>query len=150
VAVVPVLHPAEITNYRSMGTTPVVLGAALAAGALTALGLTLVASVRRRRRDLALMKTLGFAGRQLASVVAWQSGVAVLIGIVLGVPLGIVAGRALWNSFAADIHAVPDPTVPALLVLAIAVASFALALAVSALPGRLAARTPTAILLRAD
>ena len=42
--------------------------------------LTLVASVRRRRRELALLKTLGFTHRQLAAVVAWQSTIAVALG----------------------------------------------------------------------
>ncbi len=54
-------RPAEIVNYRSLGDTPVFLGAGLAAGAITALALTLAASIRRRRRDFALLKTLGFA-----------------------------------------------------------------------------------------
>ncbi len=40
VVVQSVLHPAEIVDYRSMGTTPAILGAALGAGALAALGLT--------------------------------------------------------------------------------------------------------------
>ncbi len=47
--VIPVQRPAEIVNYRSMGDTPAYLGAALAAGAVVALGLTLMTSVRRRR-----------------------------------------------------------------------------------------------------
>jgi hypothetical protein len=92
VQVVAVERPAEIVNYRTLGTTPAILGAVLAAGALTALGLTLVASVRRRRRDLALLKALGFTRRQMAETVAWQSSVAVSIGIMVGVPLGIVVG----------------------------------------------------------
>jgi len=50
------VDPAEIVNYRSTGTTPTLLAVGLAAGAVTALGLTLAASVRRRRRDLALLK----------------------------------------------------------------------------------------------
>jgi len=37
VVVQSVLHPAEIVDYRSMGTTPAILGAALGAGALAAL-----------------------------------------------------------------------------------------------------------------
>jgi hypothetical protein len=146
----PPLRPAEIINYRSMGTTPAILGSALAAGAVVALGLTLVASVRRRRRDLALLKTLGSTRRQLASVVAWQSTVAVLIGTVVGVPLGIVLGRVLWTLFANEIHAVPSPSVPALSIVLIAVGALALANVVAASPGRLAARTPTAVLLRAE
>ncbi len=112
VAVVSVLRPAEIVNYRSLGTTPVVLGVSLAAGAVAALMLTLVASVRRRRRDLAVFKTLGFTRRQLAATVAWQSSVSVFIGVVVGVPLGVIAGRQLWNVFATEINAVPAPTVP--------------------------------------
>src|SRR5262249_51767107 len=88
-------RPAEIVNYRSMGTTPAYLGAALAAGAVAALGLTLFASVRRRRRELALLKTIGFTRRQLAAAVAWQSTIAVALGAVVGVPLGIALGRFL-------------------------------------------------------
>ncbi len=49
----PVERPAEIVNYRSIGATPTLLAAGLAAGAFVALVLMLVASVRRRRRVLA-------------------------------------------------------------------------------------------------
>ncbi len=54
-----VQRPAEIINYRSLGTTPALLGGALAVGAAVAFGLTLISSVRRRRHDVALLKTLG-------------------------------------------------------------------------------------------
>ena len=60
VNVLGALRPAQIVNYRTVGSTPVILAVGLAAGAIIALGLTLAASVRRRRRDLALLKTLGF------------------------------------------------------------------------------------------
>jgi ABC-type lipoprotein release transport system permease subunit len=145
-----VLRPAEIVNYRSMGTTPALLGLALALGAVTALGLTLLASVRRRRRDLAMLKTLGFTQRQLAAAVAWQSSVAVLIGVVLGVPIGIVVGRTLWDLFAREINAVPAPSVPSTSIVLITIGALVLANVVAAIPGRLAARTPTALVLRAE
>ena len=58
--VLAVQRPAEIVNYRSTGTTPMLLAIGLAVGAVAALGLTLATSVRHRRRDLALLKTLGF------------------------------------------------------------------------------------------
>ena len=148
--VVGVLRPAEIANYRSIGTLPGLLGGALAAGAVIALGLTLVASVRRRRRELALLKTLGFTQFQLAAAVAWQATVAVAVGVVVGVPLGIVVGRTLWNLFARDIHAVPLPSVPILSIVLIALAALVLANVVAAIPGRIAARTPTALVLRAE
>jgi hypothetical protein len=150
VQVLPVQRPAEIVNYHSMSNTPIILGAGLATSAVGALALTLIASVRRRRRDLALLKTLGFTRRQLAAVVAWQSTIAVAIGIVIGVPLGIIVGRALWNAFAREIHAVPAPTTPTLSVALVAVAALILANLVAAIPARRAARTPTAALLHEE
>ena len=145
--VVAVQRPAEIVNYRAMGNTPALLGAALAAGAIVALGLTLLTSVRRRRRELALLKTLGFTRRQLAATVAWQASVAVTLGVLVGVPVGIVIGRALWDQFASALHVVPQPTVPALTIALIAIGALAIANLVAAIPGRQAARTKTAVLL---
>ena len=49
-SILPVQRPAQILNYGSLGTTPLLLGGVLAAGAAVALGITLVTSVRRRRR----------------------------------------------------------------------------------------------------
>jgi ABC-type lipoprotein release transport system permease subunit len=106
--------------------------------------------VRRRRRDLAVLKTLGFTQRQLAATVAWQASVAAVIGIVAGVPLGIALGRWLWTLFARQIYAVPQPTVPAEAVILVTLGTLALANLVAALPGRSAARTPTALALRAE
>ena len=150
IQVTPVQRPAEIVNYRSMRITPLYLGSALAGGAIFALALTLVASVRRRRRDLALLRTFGFTRRQLAAVVAWQSSVAVGIGTAVGIPLGVVLGRALWNVFARELHAVARPTVPVLSIVLVAIGALVLANIVAAVPGRLAASTPTAQLLRAQ
>ena len=78
-----------------MGSTPAVLASGLALGAVLALTLTLVASVRRHRRELALLKTLGFVPRQLAAVVSWQASVVALLGVAIGVPVGLVVGRSL-------------------------------------------------------
>ena len=150
VQVLAVQRPAEIVNYRSAGVTPTLLSSALAAGAVGALGLMLVASVRRRRRDLALLKALGFTQRQLAATVAWQSSVAVLIGTLVGVPVGIVLGRFLWDLFARAINAIPAPSVPVLPIALIAVGALLLANIIAAFPGRIAARTPTALVLRAE
>jgi hypothetical protein len=146
----PAQRPAEIVNYKSMGAMPAVLAGGLAAGAMAGLGLTLVASVRRRRRDFALLKTLGFTRRQLAGTVAWQSSVIAMIGLLIGVPAGIAFGRLLWLAFAHELSAVPDPVIPAGSIALAALAALLLANLVAALPGRSAARTPAAIVLRAE
>ncbi len=148
--IVPIQHPAQIVNYRSMGSTPAVMAGGLAVGAFAALGLTLVASVRRRRRDLALFKTFGFTRRQLASTVAWQASVTAVIGIVLGIPVGIIAGRALWDLFAREFYAIADPTVPVLGVVFLGLGALVLANVAALLPGHHAATTPTGLVLRAE
>ncbi len=148
--VLPVQRPAEIVNYKSMGTMPAVLAGGVAAGAVAGLGLALVASVRRRRRDLALLKTLGFTRRQLAGTIAWQSTVIAAGGLVVGVPAGVAAGRWLWILFARSLSAVPDPVIPAASVALAAVGALILANLAAALPGRAAARTPAALMLRAE
>jgi len=150
VTVLGVQRPAQIVNYHSIGLTPVILAAGLAAGAIVALGLTLVASVRRRRRDLALLKALGFTPRQLVAAVACQATVAAVVGIIAGIPLGIVIGRQLWTLFAHNLNAVADPTVPILSVFLVGIGALVFANLVAALPGRTAANTPTGLVLRAE
>ena len=150
VLVLGVQRPAQIVNYKSIAKTPVVLAVALAIGALLALALTLVASVRRRRFDLALLKALGFTPGQLGASILWQATVAAVIGVVVGLPLGVVLGRQLWILFAKGLNAVPVPNVPVLTVVVVAVGTVVFAIVVAAIPGRSAARTPTAELLRSD
>jgi ABC-type lipoprotein release transport system permease subunit len=119
-------------------------------GAIAALALTLVASVRQRRRDLALLKTIGFVRRQLAAAVAWQATTAAVVGIAVGIPVGIVVGRWLWDLFAEQINAVPYPTVSFPSIVLVAVGTLVFANVVAAIPARMAARTPTAHLLREE
>ena len=146
--VVSALRPAEIADSHSIGATPAILATVLAIGAVGALGLTLIASVRQRRRQFALLKALGFTQGQIAASVAWQSSVAAVVGVVLGIPIGIALGRWLWMLFADGISAVPSPTVPTLSIAAVALGAVVFANLVALLPGRVAARTRTSLLLR--
>jgi hypothetical protein len=146
-SVLAVQRPAQITNYRSMGLTPLLLAIALAAGATIALGFTLVASVRRRRHELAVLKVIGFRPRELQWSVLCQAGIVAVVGIAVGVPLGVALGRWLWTLFANEIGAVPLPVVPVFSVVVACLTALALAIALSAVPGRIAARTPAATAL---
>jgi putative ABC transport system permease protein len=150
VDVLGVERPAQIVNYRSVGSTPIILAGGLALGAVLALGLTLGSSVRRRRRDLALLKAFGFTQRQLTAAITWQATVDAVVGIVFGLPIGILVGRELWTLFAQSINAVPDATVPVLAVLLVGLGTLIFTNAVAILPGITARRTPTALVLRAE
>ncbi len=83
-------------------------------------------------------------------MVAWQSTVTAVVGVIVGIPLGIVIGRQLWTLFARNINAVPDPTVPVLSVILVGLGALVFANVVAAIPGRIAAQTPTALVLRAE
>ena len=96
--------------------------------------------VRRRRREFALLKTLGFTQRQLAATVAWQSSVPAIVGVIFGVPLGIACGRWLWTLFARGMSAVPDPNVPALYIAAGALGAIVFANLAAVFPGIIAAQ----------
>ena len=69
---------------------------------------------------------------------------------MIGIPLGVITGRWLWTAFAREIAAVPSPTVPAIWILAVALATLVLANLVGAVPSRQAARTPSAVLLHTE
>ena len=105
--------------------------------------------MRRRRRDLALLKTLGFTRGQLAGAVAWQSTVVAVVGLVVGVPLGIPGGRWLWYLLARRLSACPTRSSPPRRSPWPPVATLILANLVAAVP-RQAARTPAALMLRAE
>jgi hypothetical protein len=141
---------AAVEDASRMGSQPLALALGLAAAAVLSLGLTVLASVRRRRRELALLKTLGMTRRQLRAVIAWQTTLTLLIALALGVPLGIVAGRLAWRAFAGSLGVVPVTVVP-VLVLAAGAAVLAVAGNVLAVvPAAVAARTDPAGVLRAE
>ena len=75
---------------------------------------------------------------------------AAFVGIVIGIPLGIVAGRWLWTLFARQIYAVPYPTVSVLSIVLVAVGTVVLANVVAAVPARTAARTSIALVLHSE
>jgi ABC-type lipoprotein release transport system permease subunit len=51
--------------------------------------------MHRRKRDFAVLRTVGVVDRQVSATVAWQASTLAVVGLVLGVPLGSspAAGR---------------------------------------------------------
>ena len=90
-----------------------------------------------------------FRRRQLAAAVAWQASGHSGVGVLIGAPLGALLGRWLWTLFARAIYVVPEPTVPWMSIVLVAVGTW-FANLLPAIPGRLAAATQTAVVLRAE
>ena len=143
-------RPAEITNSDDIGAAPAVVAATLGVAALASLALVLSVSTSRRRRDLALLKALGFTKRDVSTAVAWQATITIAVGLLVGIPIGVAAGRWLWQRFAEQLYVVPAPEVPLVALAALVVAALVLCNLVAAAPGRAAGRTPASTSLRAE
>ena len=143
------LLPTDIQAYNRVKVTPLYLGGILGFFGAAMVGHALVTSVRRRRRDLALLKTLGFSTRQVAWAVAWQASAFALVAVVFGFPVGVALGHWLWSIFASQIG-VPDFWTFPLQALLIVPAVLVLANLIAVLPARSAARTRAALVLRTE
>jgi hypothetical protein len=142
--------PPEVRKLQQVEQLPIVLAVLLALLAVGAIGHAIVTTVHRRRRDLAILKTLGFTRRQLAATVAWQASTPVVAGLVIGIPLGIAVGRWIWINIADQLGVVPDPTVPVVALALMVPMALVLANVLAVLPGRAAGRTSPAAVLRSE
>ena len=142
------ITPTSLVNFGEAVNFPLIFGAMLAVVGAATLAHLLVVSVARRRREIGLLKVLGFVNRQVAAAVSWQATTLALIGIVVGVPLGVVAGEAIWNAFANNLGAVPISVVPTWLVVTLAVGVLVVANLLAIGPALVATRSKPARLLQ--
>jgi ABC-type lipoprotein release transport system permease subunit len=107
-------------------------------------------SVRRRRRDLAVLKTLGFLPRQVWATVAWQATAFATMAVLAGLPLGVAIGRWAWRLVAVQLGVVPEPALPPLQILAVAGGAILAGNLIAAGPGWVAGRLRPALVLRSE
>jgi hypothetical protein len=141
-------RPRELTDLSRVRGLPLVLAAIVGALAAATLAHALVTSVRRRRRDLAIVKTLGFRRRQVGFAVAWQTTTLVTLALAIGIPLGMIAGRAAWNAFADGLGVPRAPAYPWELIVATVPVALLLGNAIAAIPAWIAGRTRPAVVFR--
>jgi hypothetical protein len=142
--------PLEVERLQQIDSLPLVLGGFLGLVGIVSVGFVLTSSVRRRSRDLAILKTVGFSRRQVSATVAWQATTIAVVGLIIGVPLGVVVGRVIWKGVAEGIGVISTPDVSLLLVIGVGIVTVVLANLIAALPARAAARTRPALVLRSE
>jgi ABC-type lipoprotein release transport system permease subunit len=141
--------PARIVNLYRVQALPI-LGIVLAGALGTAILVSAIAlSVRSRRHDLSVLRALGLAPRRLGRVLAWQGIALAATTLLIGVPLGLLAGTLLWSSIADQLGVRDDPVVTPLLVLLVP-ASLLVAVVASLSSARRARRLSVAAMLRAE
>ena len=148
--VLPPEKPSDILNFGRVQNLPLVLAGILGVLGAGTLVHTLVSAGRRRRRDLAILKTLGFTRRQVVAVVLWQASTLAAIALAVGVPLGVALGRWAWALFADETGVVREAAIPGVQIAVAAAAALLLANLIAALPARVAARMHPAAALRAE
>jgi ABC-type lipoprotein release transport system permease subunit len=147
---VPRQENPQVHNLGGIGSLPLILAGIVALMAIATLAHTMITSIRRRRLDFAILKTLGFTRRQVSATVAWQATALASIALVIGIPLGVISGRWGWNYFADRLGVVPSAAIPIIaIILAIPVAILVANL-LSVLPGRIASRLRPGPVLRSE
>ena len=142
--------PSDLVNFGKVQNLPVLLAGLLAALAAATLAHTLITAIRRRRRDLAILKLLGFVPRQVRSAVAWQATTFVATALLIGLPIGIVVGRIVFAAFERQLGTLVEPVTPWVPILLIIPAAIALSNVIAALPAAIAGRMKPAPALRAE
>ena len=140
--------PSSLINFGEAVNFPLIFGAMLAVFGAATLAHLLVVSVSRRRREIGLLKVLGFVNGQVASTVAWQATTLALVGVVIGVPLGVAAGQAMWRAFATNLGVIPVSVVPPWLVAGLVAGIIVVANLLAIGPGLAATRSRPGQLLR--
>ena len=140
----------DLSSLSKANNAPVVVSVVLAVLASATLAHGLLTSVRRRRRDLATLKTMGFRRRQLRAAVAWQASVLTVLAAAIAIPLGVVGARWSWRLFADLVGFVPEPVVPPLFLVVLVPAALVVGNLIAALPATSAARTQPAVVFRSE
>jgi ABC-type antimicrobial peptide transport system permease subunit len=142
--------PTNLVNFGQAVNFPLIFGAILVLFGAATLLHVLVVSVTRRRREVGLLKALGFVRRQVALCVSWQTTTIALVGIVIGVPVGVAVGRAVWGLFADSLGVLAVTEVTAWVIVAVAAATIVVANVLAIGPAIVAARSRPASLLRSE
>lgn len=133
-------RPAVILNLVRIRAVPFMLAWLVAALAVVTVGHVMITSIRNRRRDVAVLRSIGADRRWITRTVHWQATVYSFVPLALGVPLGIIAGRIVFELFANSVGAVPDASFPFVTLAEVLVGFVVLANAAGAVSARRARR----------
>jgi putative ABC transport system permease protein len=142
--------PSDLARIDEAAGIPWLLTAFVVVIGLTALGYALITGLQARRRDLGVLRAIGFLRRQVSTAIGWQATIVVAIALLLGLPLGIIVGRWSWAVVAANLGVATDVRVPALAMALVVVLALVVANLVAAGPAWAARQHSPADALRSE
>jgi predicted lysophospholipase L1 biosynthesis ABC-type transport system permease subunit len=143
-------RPSDIADLARVEKTPLVLALMLGVFGIAVLAQLVVLYCRRRRHDLAVLKTMGALRRQVFAITYWQTSALAGASLVIGLPLGIAVGRWMWDLFAGNVGVATDAAIPNRTILLIVPVLVVVANFVASVPGRRSANLHPAEVLRSE
>ena len=137
------VRPSALDEAAALRGVPLALGGVLAATMAGGLALGVAIATQARRRELALLRALGCSARDLRRSVRWHALSVVAGALVVGLPLGVAAGRTATRAFLADLGVADVVTIPVVSLVGVALVAALAALLASIGPARSAAAMPT-------
>jgi ABC-type lipoprotein release transport system permease subunit len=137
-------------NLDQIGSVPLLFAVIMALMAAAVLAHVLTVASRARRRDIAVLRALGFSRRQVRRTIAWQSTIYAAGALAVGIPAGVALGRLAWRIYATNLGVVPEVVTPWAAMLVVAGAALVLAATVALVPAARVARSRPAVVLRAE
>lgn len=142
--------PNDLENLRRVRGLPLMLAGLTGLLGMATLGHALFIAVRRHRHDLAVLRAVGFLRRQVRATVRWQATTLAAVALVVGLPLGLVAGRWAWTVVVERVGAPAGTLLPVGALLTTIVAVVVLANLVAAVPAGTALRGRLGQTLRSE
>ena len=142
--------PSSVVELGRLRSLPIALTVFFALLAIATVGHALVTTVRRRRHDLAILRSIGFTRRQARIAITWQATLLTIVGLVIGIPLGIVFGRLVWRWLADSFPVAYVPPLALAAMLIVIPIAIVLASILAAPPAHAATRIRPAQALRTE
>jgi hypothetical protein len=137
------MQPLALQDLWRVRGFPYALASMLGLLALVSVIVTLASTARRRRREIAVLRSLGVDRRQVRGLVAAHATTFALVAACIGVPIGIAGGRLAWLAAAESVGSEVGPLVPVLTIAGATVGALVVLNVVAQIPAtRLAARVP--------
>ncbi|MGI8756605.1 MAG: FtsX-like permease family protein [Acidimicrobiales bacterium] len=139
----------SIANLVRIRSIPYLLAGLLGALAMVTVAHAMLTSIDNRRRDVAILRSIGADRPWITRAVHWQATALALLPLAIGTPLGLIFGQVVFRAFADSIGTVNDPSRPYLVVAATFGGLILLANVVASVPARRARRRSPARIIHA-
>jgi len=142
--------PGPVRNLEQITRLPIILALFFALLGAAACVHSLLTIANDRRGDIAVLRSLGITRRQIATLLAASGSAVAGVALVIGIPLGLIAGNVGWSAIARSLYVEPGTVVPLLAIAGAGAGLLLLSSLISLGPARSAVRRSPAAALRAE